>query len=64
LGVGLEIIGRRKIPIFVELYLPVKFEGNPVISVILTSKYSTGNSSSTKTLKNKLELLELFSKVT
>jgi hypothetical protein len=62
--VGLEMMGRCRVPILVELYLPVKFVGNPVASVILTSKYSTGNPSSTKTLKNKLELLELFSKVT
>jgi hypothetical protein len=64
LGVGLKMMGRRRIPIFVALYLPVKFVGNPVASVILTSKYSTENPLSTKTLKNKLELLELFSKVT
>ena len=43
LGVGVEMMGRRKLPVLV-VYLSVKFVGIPVISVILMSKYSTGNS--------------------
>ena len=43
LGVGVEIMGRCRVPMLV-MYLSVKFVGIPVISVISTSKYSTGNS--------------------
>ena len=43
LGVGIETMGRCRVPVLV-LYLSVKSVGIPVISVMSTSKYSTGNS--------------------
>ena len=43
LGVGVETMGRCRVPVLV-VYLSVKSVGIPVISVISTSKYSTGNS--------------------